>query len=331
MSTPTELYTALLLDLGRSVRAHVMGGRDVGADSRPAGYEGGDLLYAIDRRIEPLIVRAFETARDLPPTLVVCEGLGEDGRILIGEDAPQFRVMIDPIDGTRSLMYDKRSAWFLACVAPDKGETTRVSDAIASVMVELPTSKQGLADMFWLADASARGVRVELTTGAEQPLAARPSGETELRHGFGQVVSFFPGTKRLAADLMERIAERTLGAISPNEASIFDDQYICSGGQMIELMCGRDRFCADLRPIFYEILARRGDAYRESLCCHPYDMAGAPVAAAAGVVLTDGYGKPLDVPFDVHTGVHWCGYANETLRRLIEPVIQDWIVKQFDP
>jgi hypothetical protein len=327
MPGSADHYRDLLLDLGRRVRAHVMDGRNVGTDSRAAGYEGGDLLYAIDRRIEPLIVRAFETARDLPPTVLVCEGLGENGRAAIGEGAPRFRVMIDPIDGTRSLMYDKRSGWFLACVAPDKGEATRMSDAVASVMVELPTSKQGFADMFWLKDGRAEGVRVELTSGSEHRLAARPSGETELRNGFGQVVSFFPGTKRLAADLMERIAEHTLGVVSINEASVFDDQYICTGGEMVELMCGRDRFCADLRPIFYDILARDGGE-RDGLCCHPYDMAGAPVAAAAGVVLTDGYGQALSVPFDVSTGVHWCGYANEALRRRIEPVIQEWIAEQ---
>ena len=28
-----------------------------------------------------------------------------------------------------------------------------------------------------------------------------------------------------------------------------------------------------------------------------------------------------DPPMDVHTGVHWCGYANQTLRERIAPVI----------
>ena len=154
---------------------------------------------------------------------------------------------------------------------------------------------------------------------------ARWRGLEQLRHGFGQVSSFFPGTKRLAAELMEHIAIETLGSVSIAEALIFDDQYICSGGQMVELLTGKDRFCCDLRPIFYDILRRRGEGGVSGLCCHPYDLAGAPIAAAAGVVLTDGFGEPFDAPFDIDTPVHWCGYANGDLRAAIEPVIQNWV------
>ena len=52
----------------------------------------------------------------------------------VGEDSPTDRsradtpvaqtclkLIVDPIDGTRSLMYDKRSAWVLAAVAPQRG------------------------------------------------------------------------------------------------------------------------------------------------------------------------------------------------------------------
>jgi hypothetical protein len=32
-------------------------------------------------------------------------------------------------------------------------------------------------------------------------------------------------------------------------------------------------------------------------------------------------GKPLDAPLDLATDVAWVGYANDTLRRAIEPVL----------
>ena len=37
----------------------------------------------------------------------------------------EIRLIVDPIDGTRGLMYDKRPAWALAGVAPNKGPGRR--------------------------------------------------------------------------------------------------------------------------------------------------------------------------------------------------------------
>jgi len=38
-----------------------------------------------------------------------------------------------------------------------------------------------------------------------------------------------------------------------------------------------------------------------------------------------GFGNPLDAPFSVLEGIHWCGYANAALREAIEPVIRKWL------
>jgi hypothetical protein len=126
---------------------------------------------------------------------------------------------------------------------------------------------------------------------------------------------------------MERIVDRTLGRVRQGCADVFDDQYISTGGQLVELMMGRDRFCCDLRPLFYNILVNRGDETRASrgLECHPYDLAGYLVVKQSGVVLTDGFGHPLDGPLNVQEGMHWCGYANRTLQNLIQPVISEWL------
>ncbi len=109
-------------------------------------------------------------------------------------------------------------------------------------------------------------------------------------------------------------------------ADVFEDQYISSGGQMVELMLGHDRFCCDLRPLFYRIRERQGAGAARGVECHPYDLAGVLVAKQAGILLTDGFDHPLDCPLNVHQGIHWCGYANETLRRQIAPVIREWLV-----
>ena len=250
--------------LGNAVRAEVVRRRGESGLHEPVAHQGGDTLYAIDRRVEPMILEhARRWADEVGPVRLTCEGINESGEVLLRDpdrahDADSvWRVLIDPIDGTRNIMYDKRSAWFLGAVAPEsagRGEA-RLSDCVASVMMELPTSKANRVDDFAATAADrpvscARSVLDE--TGAivaSEALSVAPSGATDLRHGWAQVSSFFPGTKALAADLMERIARETLGTVRAGEALVFDDQYLTTGGQLVELICGRDRFCCDPKYI----------------------------------------------------------------------------------
>jgi hypothetical protein len=83
---------------------------------------------------------------------------------------------------------------------------------------------------------------------------------------------------------------------------------------------GKDRFVADLRPIFYRIQGQP-----EGLCCHPYDCAGMLIAEEAGVILTNGLGQTLDGPLDVTSGIAWAGFANRGLRDLIEPLLTNYL------
>jgi hypothetical protein len=39
------------------------------------------------------------------------------------------------------------------------------------------------------------------------------------------------------------------------------------------------------------------------------------------VVITDALGNPLDGPLDCTTGLSWAGFANESLRNAIEPLM----------
>ncbi|MCC7408293.1 MAG: hypothetical protein IT442_09485 [Phycisphaeraceae bacterium] len=314
--------------IGLAVRGRLIAARRAGeAMSTAVAQEGGDTIFAIDRHVEPVIEREIEAwPPEDKPVLLVAEGMGEDGRRVFGDAQAKlkYRLIIDPIDGTRNVMYDKRSAWFIAAIATDRGEATRLSDSFASVMVELPYSKQTLADSFLAVQGGpVRALRQDVTSGHTSLLAVRPSDAGTLKHGFGQVANFFPGTKVLASELMEEIVRGTLGEVEPGSAAVFDDQYMTTAGQMIEIMTGHDRFCCDLRPLFYAVLEKQGKWPKgaRGLECHPYDCAGLLAAKRAGVVITDGFGRELDAPMDVHSPVHWCGYANEALRRAIEPVI----------
>jgi hypothetical protein len=119
---------------------------------------------------------------------------------------------------------------------------------------------------------------------------------------------------------MEHIALKMIGPADVTKATVFEDQYISTGGQFYELIVGHDRFNADLRPVFYRIQGQP-----EGLCCHPYDCATMLIAEEAGIILTDGLGNPLDGPLDVTTGISWAAFANAELKKAIEPVLTGFL------
>ena len=326
-------WVSRLCAMGHAIREHLHEALRLGSAelARPVAEEGGDTIFGIDRRVEPIVERAIDSWEDeCKPLLLIAEGMGQDGRRRFGDPALplRFRLIIDPIDGTRNIMYDKRSAWFIAAVARDQGERTSLGDTFAAVLIELPTSKQVWCDTLTAGtNELVQATRHKIGSDEIQPVVVCPSKAVTLEHGFAQVTNFFPGTKVLASELMERIVAETLGSVRPGRAAVFDDQYLTTGGQMVELIVGHDRFCCDLRPLFYQILQERDPTCARGLECHPYDVAGALVARRAGVVITDGFGRELRPLLDVHSPVHWCGYANERLRRQIEPVIQSWLAE----
>jgi hypothetical protein len=143
-----------------------------------------------------------------------------------------------------------------------------------------------------------------------------------LAHGFASVTSFFPGTKVLAAELMEAIARQCGGGTEPDRPLIFDDQYISTGGQLYEIIIGHDRFVADVRPHFYRL-----NGWSSGLAAHAYDLSTMLIAQEAGVILTNGLGAPVDGPLDITSAVAWVAYANEALRSLIEPVLRQFFME----
>ena len=305
--------------------------RESRASSKPlsdAVRQGpGDTIYEIDVHVEPIILAHARKWADSEPLVLIAEGIGQTGKTVLPKSASESDaravVITDPIDGTRNLMYDKRSAWFLIGLAEKRLPATKLADIQFAMMGELPTSKQTSWDRLWaVRGQGAVGQRTK-PDGSNGPLALQPSQATTLEHGFAAVSSFFPGTKVPAALLMERIVADTTGQADTQSPLVFDDQYICSGGQLYELIVGHDRFICDMRSLFYDI---QGGPKRH--CCHPYDLAAILVAREAGVELTDGMGGPLDGPLNVEQPMNWAGFANRTLRDRIEPVMLDWIDQQ---
>jgi hypothetical protein len=320
--TGAEKLLAPLLALHDSIRDAVV---DACAEQAPeqlaatASEDGeGDTIYAIDRVGEAALVEGLSRLPRDESVCLIAEGLAEPLLFPRGARASdcRWRILMDPLDGTRGLMYQKRSAWILTGVAPNRGAATRLSDVLLAVQTEIPTLKQHLSDQLWaLRGAGMKARRRNHLSrhgeGAGEPLTLRRSTSATIAHGFATVVRFFPGAREILAAIDDEIV-RALVKPEPRRASCFEDQYASTGGELYELMAGHDRFIADLRPLVSSA----------GLCCHPYDLSTSLIAREAGVLLTDPAGRPLDAPLDLTTDVAWVGYANDGLRRSIEPVLQ---------
>jgi hypothetical protein len=285
----------------------------------------GDTIYAVDRVSEDRLVALFE--RDIvphAPVLLIAEGLPNGGRRVLPDGVPEsealWRIIVDPIDGTRGLMYQKRSAWILTGVAPNLGPATDLQDIVLAVQTEIPLIKQHLTDQTWAVRGEpVQAIRTNRLTGEDHPLPLMPSSASTIAHGFASVARFFPGVREPLAAIDEEMIASVLGPVRPGKAHTFEDQYISTGGQLYELMAGHDRFVADLRPLMEPLLAEKGLAL--GLCCHPYDICTALIAEALGVLVCAPDGSPLHTPLSVEPDVAWVGYANASIREEVEPAL----------
>ena len=283
-----------------------------------------DTIFALDRVSEDLLIDFFEReVAPSAPVLLIAEGL-RDGQITIPRGTSDsdvvWRIIIDPIDGTRGLMYQKRSGWILTGVAPNRGPGTSLKDIELAVQTEIPLAKQHLSDVLWAFSGEGfHAERFNRLTGEQSPLELRPSTAGNLDQSYSQVVRFFPGVRDVLAAIDDEIARGALGPAQPGKAQYFEDQYTSTGGQLYELIAGHDRFVADLRAHMNPITQERG--LPRLLCCHPYDLCTELIAREAGVVVTGVGGNRLDARLAVEVDVSWVGYANARIRATVEPLL----------
>lgn len=290
-----------------------------------------DTIYAIDRISEKQLIDFFE--KEIAPQttiILIAEGIA-DGQMVLpagaSEDAAEYRIIMDPIDGTRGLMYQKRSAWILTGIAPNQHKDTNLQDIVFAMQTEIPLVKQHLSDMVWA--FKGKGVKAEQfnrITGTYGSLEVRPSQAETIADGYAMISRFFPGARDILAEVDEEIIQNTLGKGEPGKALCFEDQYVCTGGQLYELINGHDRFVADLRPLMAKILTQRGAPLMH--CCHPYDICTELIARELGVNITDSSGNPLRHKLTLNDQVTWVGYANEKIRAQVEPHLQNALRKR---
>lgn len=284
----------------------------------------GDTIYAIDVIAEAVVARFADALAHERTFVLVAEGLPGGRRVFpsgTDEAAAECWIIVDPVDGTRGLMYQKRSAWILTAVAPNRGPGTSLADIELAVQSEIPLVKQHLCDQLWaVRGEGAHAQRYNRLTGTTEPIRLRPSTARTIAHGFATVARFFPGARDELAAIDDTIVLGALGPPAAGKAHCFEDQYASTGGQLYELVAGHDRFIADLRPLLRPVLADRG--LPPALTCHPYDICCALIAQESGVIVTAPDGGPIDAPLNVQAEVAWAGYANAHVRAEVEPLLQ---------
>lgn len=286
-------------------------------------HEGnGDTIYSIDLISENRIIAFFENEiTKIAPVILIAEGITENGNIVLptgtSEKDVEFRIIIDPIDGTREIMYQKRSAWILTGIAPNKGKDTNLQDIEFAIQTEIPIVKQHLSDI--VSSHKGKGIeahRYNRITGESQSINLQPSSAQSIKHGFAMIARFFHGARDVLAQIDEELIRNILGKGQSGKALCFEDQYLSTGGQIYELISGHDRFVADLRPLLQSVLAERGVVL--GLCCHPYDLCTELIAREAGVIITDQKGNPVQAMLNVTDNISWIGFANNSIKNEVE-------------
>ena len=326
MRDPQALLN-LILALHGEVRDQIVAATERHGLDRMASIDRddeGDTIYAIDVVGETVVTRIAEALARERPVVIVAEGLPGGRRVYpqgADDASADYCIIVDPIDGTRGLMYQKRSAWILTAVAPNRGPGTSLRDIELAVQTEIPLVKQHLSDQVWaLRGSGAHARRHNRLAGEYVPIQLRPSAARSIAHGYATIVRFFPSARDVLAAIDEAIVYGALGPYAPGKTHCFEDQYASTGGQLYELMAGHDRFIADIRPLLRPVLAERG--LPPALTCHPYDICCSLIAQESGVIVTNPRGQPLDAPLNVEAEVAWAGYANAHIRSQIEPLLQ---------
>lgn len=285
--------------------------------SQVAGSGAGDISYRVDKFAERFIGQLGEDLSQIQSVEVISEGVG---RMTFPRSVknPVIKALVDPVDGTRGIMYDLYSAWVETGIAKNKGDSTSLADIDLAIMTEIPTTKQKRGSVVWA--ARGLGAYEEVWDLVNERWVSvkklQSSSSPDLLHGFAVFADPFSNYTGQLGEFRKTVMDRLLG-LNQDSSIVFNDQILTSAGQIYNLATGKYRFFADILPKFTP----------NGLCTHPYDLATMLVAEEAGVIITDTEGKPLSYPLDTDTNCSLIGYANQEIRSKVEPILLEELAK----
>lgn len=330
--TLAQHWRPLLRELSREIRVPVrraLGAALAAKDGERArlndvtevvGTGAGDITFAIDVVAEDAVERWFQKVAANGPLSLLTEDTGwqhrgpspsGDVQELSGFDHGGPRIALDPIDGTRNIMHDLRSAWVVVSMAGPGPDEPQFKDLCYGAISEIPDSRGAeVRELDAIAGQGAHLRRLSIhADGEEREVASGPlctDDEVRLDRGYFPFFGFHPSCRAdvaaLGFDVLQRVVASHPGL---NLSTVFDDQYISSGGQLALLALGGYRSIVDAR----DALGQRTG--RPTQTAKPYDMAGAAlVALEAGCVVVAPDGAPLNFPLDAATPTDFAGFHN---------------------
>lgn len=312
-----------LAALGQRIAAAVAGLDAAHGDAvRPTSIGLGDASWALDEACETVVATWFEErAREGPLSLLTehhgWRHRGPDGeggwRELDGFAHGGPRLACDPVDGTRHLLLRHRPAWSLIALAgpgPDQPRQRDVLLAHAEELVERVGSR-GRA----LGARRGEGAWVKHGRGKE---ALRADADDRLDHGFVTFFAFHPAQRPAIASLADevtRLWEERLGCAREH---CWQDDYVCSGGLLLNAALGAQRVVVDARSLLAETASLPGGT------CHAYDLAAAVlILEEAGGSVHSVSGGPFDQPLDATSPVGFLAFANPgTAERALPAILE---------
>lgn len=279
----------------------------------------GDVRYKIDVVAERAVERMAKKLNKIVACRVLCEGTGE---IVMSGRAPELCILVDPIDGTRNVMADLRSAWVLTGVATERGGAGLTSrDIDCCIQTEIPPSVQ--FQSLSLEAARGLGCLARMTDLATDKFIQRfwrvAPARVDLRSGYFIFLKYLP-RERAAIGALETAffaAAEKRARVDPER--VYDDQWLSAAGQLFLVSSGRARMFVDPRAW---LAARAGVA---TVASHPYDVCAHLIAEEAGSpvlqIAADGSLEPLAAPLDLTTNVSFVAFANHRARRIFEPIL----------
>lgn len=294
---------------------------------RPVGRGHADVTFGLDVATEAAVEAWVDEQARIRPLSVFTEdrgwrhrGPGPNGEAseLDGFDHGGPRIIVDPVDGTRHLMFDLRPAWCIIGQAGPGPDQPYLAELEHGVLAELPDTRAACARR--LAASKGAGAlqwTVATSRDASAPEPLTVDHDDRVDHGYFPFYAYHPDVRAATQTLAGAFFERLQSEEAATIAHCYDDQYIASGGQLALLALGTYRMVCDPRPL---LAARRG---RPTQTAKPYDLAGAVlVAREAGSIVTDLMGSDLNVPLDGRTEVGFCAFHNAASAARMGPHLQ---------
>lgn len=208
--------------------------------TRAVGQGVGDTTFAIDEIAERAVDTWLQTMGSTRPLSLLTEDAGWRH---VGPGAtegtcvplPDFdhggpRILLDPIDGTRNIMHDVRSAWVVVSFAGSGAGVPKFDALELGIVSEIPDTRTMLArELVGERGAGATVHEIDLASGEATPSRTLTvDDDPRLDRGYFPFFAFHPALRphvqAVCADVVRRVsAEHEIDA-----STIFDDQYISS-------------------------------------------------------------------------------------------------------